>query len=240
MKHFIESNLRRYPGVCKSPEDCLVHMFTVNGNGVDLDNKGFLEGNYRDSNPFKFGEPVPLKYLYPWSNDERYQPFRDLAGCRDVGFLEAAQHFLDCLSITPDTVKDATDWKSNIETIRAVLMETPAISDPYEVDDLDKFLNDVKAEVNTSLVPMPQSETKSDPRNSVYKIWYFDVQWSDCPKSVEKEVSYLWQSRGFGNDNYIYKGKLDGELFENYPRIYFWLKGKGVEEDESFIMNWWW
>lgn len=43
-----------------------------------------------------------------------------------------------------------------------------------------------------------------------------------------------------GNDDYIYKTKLDDSLFEEYPRIYLWLKHEGVQENEEVIIHWWW
>lgn len=238
MKEYIRNSIRNYPSLFKTPIDTLVHLFSVNGNGIDMSIKGYINVNYRGRESFEFNEPVPLHYIYPWNNTERYQPFRNYAGCRDVGFKEAAQYFIDCVMITPDTVESILDWKANIETVRSVLLNTPEITDPYTIDDMDKFLADVAKEEPTSKAP--RDGTVLENTNSVRKVWFFDVQWSDCPKSVENEVREIWSDRGLGNDYYVYKTDLDEELFENYPRVYFWLKHKGVSEGEKVIVHWWW
>jgi hypothetical protein len=80
----------------------------------------------------------------------------------------------------------------------------------------------------------------SDGHNSVYKVWFFDVQWSDCPEEVEKEVIKAWRSYELGNDQYILKKSLDEELFEEMPCVYYWLKHKGVQDNEEVIIHWWW
>lgn len=80
----------------------------------------------------------------------------------------------------------------------------------------------------------------SDGKDSVTKVWFFDVQWSDCPVEVEKEVKDIWCNMSFGNDYFIYKVDLDEELFDMYPAIYFWLEHKGVQKGEEVIIHWWW
>lgn len=80
----------------------------------------------------------------------------------------------------------------------------------------------------------------SDGDDSVRKVWFFDVQWSDCPIEVEQEVISAWQDYELGNDRYIIKCKLDEDLFEDYPNIYFWLQHKGVEQNAQVIIHWWW
>ena len=83
-------------------------------------------------------------------------------------------------------------------------------------------------------------DLEPDGEESVRKVWFFDVQWSDCPVEVESDVRKLWRDFEFGNDYYMFKGKLDAELFDSYPMIYMWLKHKGVQEDELVIIHWWW
>lgn len=234
MKSYIESAMHYYPSLYSRPSQVVAHMFATLGNGVDLNMQGWLEGNCQCEEPYKFPEPIPLEHIYPWSKTERYQPFRDLAGCRDVGFKEAAQYFIDCVKLTPDDVKHIKDWKDNLHIVEDVLMNTPTITDEYEnSDNLAKFLEKIS-----------DSEITNGSRgglcNSVRKVWYFDVQWSDCPEYVEDEVRQLWTDRELGNDCYIAKVDLDEELFSEYPRIYYWLKHKGVGEGEQVIIHWWW
>jgi len=62
-----------------------------------------------------------LVYLYPWTNSVEYQPFRKLKDCRNNEFKEAVLYFLECLEITPDTVKYTKEWKSNINLIKKEL-----------------------------------------------------------------------------------------------------------------------
>ena len=238
MKEYIRTSICNYPSLFKKPIDTLVHLFSVNGNGIEMSHNGYINENYRSKEAFEFGVPEPLRFIYPWTETEQFQPFRDYAGCREVGFKEAAQYFIDCIMITPDTVDGILEWKENIETVRSVLLDTPEITDPYTIDDMDKFLSDVANDTPTSKAP--QDGTVVENINSVRKVWFFDVQWSDCPKSVESEVREIWSSHGLGNDYYIYRTDLDEELFENYPRVYFWLKHKGVAEGERVIVHWWW
>lgn len=77
-------------------------------------------------------------------------------------------------------------------------------------------------------------------KNSVFKKWFFDVQWSDCPDEVQEEVIESWRDYELGNDRYFWTATLDEELFETYPRIYFWLEHKGVPKGEEVIVHWWW
>lgn len=51
-----------------------------------------------------------------------------------------------------------------------------------------------------------------DGKNSIEKKWFFDVQWSDCPEEVEKEVRESWCDRCLGNDNYFWTATLDEDL----------------------------
>lgn len=239
MKYYLENGMGY--GKEYNPIKALQHMFTVLGNGVELNNKGWLQGNYKAQEDFELGEPAPLTWLYPWSYTERYQPFRDVAGCRDKGFKECAKFFLECLEATPDTVKGVQDWKDNIELVRDVLLNTPTIEDEFtDKEDMSKFLDEIKNEKVSDQNPADPSYHSEVASSSVTKKWFFDVQWSDCPESVENEVRYLWNDRELGNDNYVWKATVNSELFEEYPRIYYWLKYKGVPEDEEVIIHWWW
>lgn len=75
---------------------------------------------------------------------------------------------------------------------------------------------------------------------SVRKVWFFDVQWSDCPEFVEEEVILLWRKYKLGNDCYIFKFKVDSADALAYPYINGWLKHKGVKDEELVIIHYWW
>lgn len=215
------------------------HIFATLGNGIEMDHHGYIRGNYRDDEAFEFPEPTPFEWIYPWSKSEEFQPFRKLAGCRDTGFKDAAKYFIECIKATPDDVANIAEWKENLSVVEDVLLNTPDIEPRYSSkDDMDKFLDDIKEEEPTSNAP--EDGTVLEERNSVYKIWFFDVQWSDCPEYVEEEVANLWRDHELGNDYYMWKRTLDDEMFESYPRIYFWLKHKGVAEGEEVVVHWWW
>lgn len=234
MKHLMEMITRLH----KKPSSAVEFIFATLGNGIDLDNKGFIPENYRSDEVFEFPDPEPLSWIYPWSSTERFQPFRELAGCRDVGFKEMAQYFIDCVKITPDTVENIHPWKENIHVVEDVLLNTPTITDRYTINDMDKFLDDIKDDDITLNAPM--DGTALPHNDSVKKVWFFDAQWSDCPKGVEQEVKQLWGDFELGNDHYMYKCKVDEELFDEYPKIYFWLKHKGVPDNDEVIIHWWW
>lgn len=131
MKNLIELNIKHYPTLFSTSISVLTHLFTVNGNGMGLNNKGFIAENYQCQDAFVFPAPEPLKYVYPWTTNPNYQPFREFAGCRDIGFKETAQYFIECLKITPDSLPDIKPWKENILLIEEVLLNTPTITDEY-------------------------------------------------------------------------------------------------------------
>ena len=237
MKYFIEDNLNAY-GMFSKPSQVLKHAFCTLGNGIHLNLQGYLEGNYRSEECYEFGEPEPINHIYRWSTDEEFQPFRELAGCRDVGFKESFAYFIECLKITPDTVDYIKEWKENIPLMEDVIYNTPTITDEYtSINDIDGFLTKLKASVTTT---DDHGGSTTNPTNSVDKRWFFDVQWSDCPDFVEKEVRQSWDDYELGNDKYIWKAKVDKELYEAYPNIYFWLKHKGVPDGEKVYVHWWW
>ncbi|AII27082.1 hypothetical protein ICP22011A_0038 [Vibrio phage ICP2_2011_A] len=244
MKYYIESRLTHYPSIFPTVAAVLEHLFAVLGNGEDMNNKGYIRGNYQcgesyNFGEYNFGEPVPLTHIYSWSTTEEFQPFRKFAGCRDVGFKDAAQYFIDCVMLTPDEIEGVKPWKDNIDVVKSVLLNTPTITDEYESpDDTDKFLSKLDGAKITN-EHGGCDLTKKQP-NSVRKVWFFDVQWSDCPEFVEKEVRESWSDFSLGNDHYFWKTEVDEELFDRYPNIYFWLKHKGVPEGEQVLVHWWW
>lgn len=238
MKTLIESYIRDYPSIFPRSIDALTHLFTVNGNGVDLDTKGYIEDNYRCAESFVFPEPEPLSYVYSWAENEEYQPFRKFAGCRDVGFKEAVQYFIECLKITPDTVEDVQKWKEQIPLIKKVLLDTPTIQDEYL--DIVSGYEQFKAKIDFKDVTANRGGRPEVLPKSLKKVWFFDVQWSDCPTFVEQEVIDIWKKMSLSNDHCFYKCVFNEELFHQYPNIYFWLKYSGVPENESVLINWWW
>lgn len=233
MKDYIEFKLEVYPRLYKNEADVLHHLFCVLGNGIELDNKGYL-GNYKCDEEYEFKNPIPLKYIYPWENNEKFQPFRKYVGCRDKGFKKSVEYFIECIKATSEDVEDISKWKENINILKETLLDSPTIEDEYiSIDEgYSKFLNKIKDTTTTN--------GKDIGSDSVYKKWYFDVQWSDCPEFVEDEVKYIWKDYELGNDKYIHKVRLDEELFDEYPNIYYWLKHKGVGEDEEVVIHWWW
>lgn len=235
MKHIIEDVMSTGGGL----NHALGHIFATLGNGIYLDNRGYISGNYRSEEVYSLPKtPEPMKWMYPWSDNPKFQPFRKLAGCRDSGFKEAAQHFIDSIMVTPDSVDHIKEWKENIEIVREILIDTPTITDRYtDPNDVDGFLKDIGLD---STIDHIKHDSMAEIGKSVRKITYFDVQWSDCPKEVEKEVAMIWKDHELGNDNYIYKTCLDEELFKEYPRVYYWLKYNGVKDNEDVIIHWWW
>lgn len=63
MKEYINDVLDTYPGLYSNASEVLVHMFTVSGNGMYLDHKGWLESVSRDSPAYEFGEPIAIVML---------------------------------------------------------------------------------------------------------------------------------------------------------------------------------
>ena len=208
----------------KTQRDKLAETICVLGNGIRLNLKGHM--NNLDL-PFIITEPVaPFKHLYPFSQE---QIILQYAGCSNPGFKEAIQYLIDCIKITPDSV--TKEWKDNIHVLEK-LRDVPPIVNPYsDKETAETYFKDLLSK------PYKNTNGSSD---SIRKVTFFDVQWSDCPDFVQQEVKQLWSDYSLGNDYYFYKASLDDKLFECYPRIYYWLKHKGVLEDEEVIVHWWW
>ena len=225
MKNYIEGCLKNYKSIFKNSADVVKHMFATLGNGVHLDHKGYIIGSqYHEDSVYDFKEPIPFKFIYPWSKNPDFQPFRELAGCRNISFKEAAQYFIDCIKVTPDDIDDIKDWKENIHIIEDVLLNTPTIQDEYP-----------DIETGYELFKQKVSETFDIP-----KVYFLDVQYQECPESVEKGVRSIWDLYEFGNDHYFIKKKIDKDLFEDYPNIYFWMIYNGASENEEVVIHWWW
>lgn len=235
MQSFIVTSMQRYPSMYKSPADVLSHLFCVNGNSLDLYRKLKLNANYSCKEGYVFPEPTPFTYLYPWSETERYQPFRKYVGCKDVGFKEAVDYFLACLKITPKEV--AKEWVDNIDLISSVLSEDITLP-VYDKDDVEGFIKSLGNGKTT--LDHPMDGTVLEPNSSVKKVWFLDAQWSDLPQEIEDEVRQLWSDYELGNDNYIAEREVNEGLFEEYPKIYLWCKYKGIPENETVIIHWWW
>lgn len=241
MKDLIEQRRNYYPKIFPDAKSVIHQMFAVNGSGYNLDNKGYINGTNGDDEVYIFPDPEPFDSMYPWSATERFQPFRQLMGCRTAGFKEAAQYFIDCVMLTPDSVENAVDWKNNIHVVTDCLINTLTKEDEYPdiCDGYNTFLEKLEKYPKTSIDKVIGNK-KPPSKNSVTKVWFFDVQWSDCPAFVEDEIRHLWTSHELWNDTCIYKATLDKELFQSYPNVYYWLKHKGVSLDEKVIIHWWW
>lgn len=235
MKDYIKYAMEFYPNMFQHPSQVLEHLFCTLGNGIHLNQKMKLNENYSCEEVYPFPAPTPLKHIYPWSQNEKFQPFRKYIGCQDVGFKESVEYFLACLKLTPRKI--AGEWLDNIELISEVLSKEIDLPH-YDKDDVEGFIKSLGSYKKS--IDNIQDGTKVKSRDSVRKVWFFDAQWSDLPEEIEEEVRHLWTNYELGNDNYIVKRKLDEDLFEDYPKIYLWCKYKGVQEGEQVIIHWWW
>ena len=81
------------------------------------------------------------------------------------------------------------------------------------------------------------SKTPNSGKECIQQTTIFEVQWSNCPIEVEKEVKRLWQDNELGNDHYYFAWNSDEENNDNYPIIDEYLKSKGITE---CLIHWWW
>lgn len=86
-----------------------------------------------------------------------------------------------------------------------------------------------------------------DGTKALAKVWYLNVQWSDCPVEVEKEVIALWKEFGLGNDNYILKLSINSleelkndNIIEGCIIQYILEQIPDIGMDETIIVHWWW
>lgn len=235
MQKFIDFNLTYRQNLYPNAAEVIANMFTTIGNGIKLNHKLQIPDNYGGTDPYIFSDPVPIKNLYPWTDNISCQPFRKYVGCKTPGFKEAVDYFIKCLEITPTTQR-SKPWKDNVSLIKEVLSAVVTLPE-YDKDDTSSLLNTLsgKATNNPDIISV-----FSKAGTSVNKIWFFDVQWSDCPIEVESEVKHIWSNCEYGNDDYVYKTELNDDLFDDYPKVYLWLKFKGVQENEKVLINWWW
>lgn len=225
-------NQIKYSSYYISERNFLQEIICVLGSGNNLDLKGhFNSHSWAD---FTITEEVlPLTNIYPYYSSFNYMR---LAGCTNPGFKDAVQYLIDCILVTPDSVDDIRAWKDNIQCLEQLRDALP-IEDEYSEEKAEASFKrdlDKSSETTGSRCNIPEAP------NSVSKVYFFDVQWSDCPIFVYEEVRQIWIDYDLGNDYYIYKTQLDSELLESYPRVYSWLKHKGVKEDERVIIHWWW
>lgn len=122
MKYLFKTFKAGYPTIFPDDARVVEHIFAVLGNGIDLDENGFIEGNLQCTQAHVFGDPKPLTHIYPWTTTESIQPFRKYEGCADVGFKEAVAYFLECVKLTPDSVDGISKWKENLSIIEEVLL----------------------------------------------------------------------------------------------------------------------
>lgn len=72
-------------------------------------------------------------------------------------------------------------------------------------------------------------------QEAIQKVTVFEVQWSNCPVEVEREVKDLWSNNDLGNDVFYYHWV--GDRAETYPLIAEYLQSKNVTE---CLIHWWW
>jgi hypothetical protein len=85
MKDYIEDLLFNYSSIFPTTSKVIEYTFATLGTGVRLNSKGYIRG-YTGTEPYTFPEPEALDSIYQWSDNERFQPFRMLAGCRNPSF----------------------------------------------------------------------------------------------------------------------------------------------------------
>lgn len=227
----LQHKLKYYSQIYKSELDVIHQIICVLGNGVSLDNKGYIYAR----EDIQITEPVkPLKNVYPFT---RKDYVLELAGCRNKGFKEAVQYLIDCILITPDQLRDIKQWKDNISVLEE-LRDAPLFVDHYE--SKEQGLEYFNKELESCTTTTETGSNKDSVRSSVRNVKFFDVQWSDCPTFVLEDIKQIWSDFHLGNDDYIYKTALDDDLFERYPRVYFWLLHKDVKINEQVIIHWWW
>lgn len=76
----------------------------------------------------------------------------------------------------------------------------------------------------------------SEVNDCIQSVTLFDVQWSNCPVEVEKEVIRLWQDRELDNDHCYFKWGHKDDANE-YPIIDEYLKSRGITK---CLIHWWW
>ena len=84
-------------------------------------------------------------------------------------------------------------------------------------------------------------ESKGAGEECIQQKTIFEVQWTNCPVEVEKEVKQLWSDRELGNDNSYASWDMEetnAESENRYPLIQAFLESKGVTG--SILIHWWW
>lgn len=80
------------------------------------------------------------------------------------------------------------------------------------------------------------------------QVYLLDVQWSDCPIEVEREVRELWKDFSLGNDHSIVKWSKSDllEWEDSYPVIIQYIREQiekrnlQIGDDELILIHWWW
>lgn len=82
-------------------------------------------------------------------------------------------------------------------------------------------------------------ETPGAGKDCIQEKTVFEVQWSNCPVEVEKEVRRLWRENEYGNDVHYYSwnDEDDDSDAEGYPIIAEYLRSRGINR---CLIHWWW
>lgn len=88
-----------------------------------------------------------------------------------------------------------------------------------------------------------------DVEPALKQVWVLDLQWSDCPKELEREAKYMWESWNLGN-NHCYKDFTLKELKSAYstdlPLIIKYIseqieiRNLDIKEKDQILIHWWW
>jgi len=148
MKNFINFSLNSHGIIFETRFDVLAQLFCTNGNGVRLDANGMLidvtdpiSPSYVPTENDNYNKDPAKCIVYCWSDDDRFQPFRQYRGCQEPGFEEEVEYFVKCIKeaklsdIQPTEVdimlgrdeaghyrKSLSDWKDNIRLVEECLL----------------------------------------------------------------------------------------------------------------------
>lgn len=84
----------------------------------------------------------------------------------------------------------------------------------------------------------------ADDSSAIIRPIFLDVQWSDCPVEVEREVVAMWRNHELWNDVCIVKTTIDDleDDGDSTVCIRRFIKERvpEVENNELIIIHWWW
>lgn len=190
-------------------------------------------------------EPIRLYYsnfmtLYKEKNLEIFKQQLEISEyARYINLNEDSCKFIDLRSF----LKEPNKVHSNKTLLDCILKF-------YKLKDTPAVIEDGWKETTQSYELKYKGKPLSEKYSPSFRqVWLLDVQCSDAPKELNREVEYIWESWSLGNDFYYKKFTLKDlklEYEEDLPLITKYIleeihnRDLSIKDEDQILIHWWW